>query len=285
MLSALFAGAAIALPWNLTALSSLDELAAAWGRLRGYVAAFGAPDLSPAMLRRCLDLALETVAVAILGTVLGLLLGYPIALLASRCVVLGDELATGLRGALRRVLLELARFALDVLRGVPDFVWALLIVPFTGINATTGLLAIAVSVAGIYGKVLSEQWDNVDPRRYEALRSTGASRLAVFCYGVQPLAARAMQSFVLMRFECAVRNASVIGVVGGGGLGSALWNEYTDSHWPRVATVLLTLLAVTAATDLGANLVRRQLRVDPNHPRAGGAPTRSSARSPSASCS
>jgi phosphonate transport system permease protein len=140
----------------------------------------------------------------------------------------------------------------------------------TGTNAITGVLALAVSITGILGKVLSEQWDNIDPARYAALRTTGAGRLATFFYGIQPLAARATISFVLMRAECAVRNASVIGIVGGGGLGAALWDYYTntENQWPAVASVLLTLIAVTAGSDLLANLLRQRLRIDPNHPRA-----------------
>lgn len=276
----MLAASLLVLPWNLSAVTSVEGFLAACERFGGYLSAFGAPDLSPAMLTRCFWLAVETVSVATLGTVLGLLLAYPIALLSTRCIVIGEDPAPGIGGLLRRLVMEASRFFLDALRGVPDFLWAVVLVPFTGINATTGVLAIAVSVAGIYGKVLSEQWDNVDPSRYQALRSTGASRLLTFLYGVQPLAARSMQSFVLMRFECAVRNASVIGVVGGGGLGAALWDEYTDSNWARVVTVLLSLLLVTTVTDLGANLVRRQLRVDPNHPRSdvSSTPARTAAR-------
>ncbi|MCR9247258.1 MAG: ABC transporter permease subunit [bacterium] len=257
---------ALALPWNLSVFTSADAFLAAWSRLGNYLAAFGAPDLSGEMVGNVLSLMLETLAVAVLGTALGLLLAYPLALLAARCIVLGEEQRSGAGGALRRVVLEVCRFVLDALRGVPDFLWAIVLVPLTGINATTGVLALALSVAGIYGKVLSEQWDNIDPQRYQALRSTGASRLTVFLYGIQPLAARAMQSFVLMRFECAVRNASVIGVVGGGGLGTALWDHYTDSRWDGVVTILFGLLLLTTLTDLGANFARRQLRVDPNHP-------------------
>lgn len=274
LLLALVLASVLVLPWNLDAIASWDGFLAAWQRLATYLAGFGAPDLSAPMLARCGWLAAETVAVALLGTSLGLLLAYPLGLLATRAVLLGDDPHGRLAHAVRRTILELARFCLDALRGVPDFVWAIVLASITGINATTGVLAIAISVAGILGKVLSEQWDNVAPARYAALRSTGAGRLAVFSYGVQPLAARATQSFVLMRFECAVRNASVIGVVAGGGLGAALWDEYTDGNWQRVATVLLALLSVTVLTDLGANLVRRQLRVDPNHPRRGGSRSR-----------
>ncbi len=267
----------LALPWNLDAVTSWSGFVDACGRMSAYLSGFGAPDLSATMLWRCLWLAVETVSVAILGMALGLLLAYPLALLASRCVMLGEDPTTRVGGLLRRGTLEVSRVALDALRGVPDFLWAIVFAYFTGVNAGTGVLAIGISVAGILGKVLSEQWDNVDPARYAALRSTGASRLTTFFYGVQPLAARSMQSFVLMRFECTVRNASVIGVVGGGGLGAALWDEYTDGSWSRVATVLLSLLAVTMVTDLGANLVRRQLRVDPNHPRASTTPSRADA--------
>lgn len=264
----LLGGSAAVLPWNLEAVSSWGGFQDALERLTRFVGAFLSPDLSGEMLQRCAWLAVETVAVAGLGTGLGLLIAYPIALGASRCVVLGDEPVRGINGRLQRLGLELCRLTLDAMRGVPDFLWAIVLATITGVNAGTGVLAIAVSVGGIYGKVLSEQWDNIDPQRYQALRSTGAGRLRVFLYGVQPLAARAMQSFVLMRFECAVRNASVIGVVGGGGLGAALWDEFTDLEYSRVATVLLSLLVVTTLTDLLANLLRHQLRVDPNHPRA-----------------
>ncbi|MEO6596073.1 MAG: ABC transporter permease subunit, partial [Planctomycetota bacterium] len=271
---------AFALRWNLEAVSSWTEFRAAVERLFGYLSSFAAPDLSAAMLQRCFDLALETLAVALLGVAVGLVFAYPVALGASRCVVLGEDPARGFRRWLLRGVLEGNRLLLDAMRGVPDFAWAIVLANITGVNAVTGVLAIAISVGGILGKVLSEQWDNVDPARYAALRSTGAGRLAVFFYGVQPLAARSMLSFVLMRTECAVRNASVIGVVGGGGIGAALWDEYTDGYWPGVATVLLTLLAVTATADLLANLLRHRLRVDPNHPRAPGALDRqTSARS------
>lgn len=267
-LAVLLFASAWALDWNFDAISSWAAFRAACERWATYLGGFAAPDLSPAMLQRCFGLAIETLSVALLGVAIGLVLAYPIALGSTRSVVLGDDVTRGLPYAVARVWLELGRLLLDVMRGVPDFLWAIVLASITGQNAITGVLAIAISTAGIFGKVLSEQWDNVPGERYAALRSTGASRLQVFLYGIQPLGARATQSFVLMRTECAVRNASVIGVVGGGGLGTALWDEYSDGNWARMATVLLCLLVVTATVDLLANLWRRQLRIDPNHPRA-----------------
>ncbi|GAB4142033.1 MAG: hypothetical protein Fur0037_09050 [Planctomycetota bacterium] len=265
------AASALALPWNLGVFAGGAEFRAGLGRVVDFAASLRRPDTSEEMLARVAALAVETLAVALLGVALGLLIAWPLSLGASRSVALGASKSQRPPG---RALLQTSRFALDVLRGVPDFVWALLFSVATGPNAVAGTLAIGASVGGILGKVLSEQWDNVRPERYQALWSCGASRLCAFLYGIQPLAARHALSFVLMRTECAIRNATVIGVVGGGGLGTALWDEFTneDSHaaMARMATVLLAMLTLTAATDVLANLLRRHLRVDTSHPRGAG---------------
>lgn len=266
-LALLLVAACMALPWNLEALRSGATFTEALDRLARHLGSFTVPDLGAPMLQRSTRLAFETIAVALLGTGLGLLLAYPLAIGACRAIVVGEDPARGPRRVALRATVEGFRLLLDVLRGVPDFAWALLVANVLGPNAVTGVVAVGISISGIFGKVLSEQWENVDPARWSALRNTGASRLGIFLYGIQPQSARQMLSFVLMRTECAVRNASVIGVVGGGGLGAGLWDEYTDGSWDRVATILLFMLAVTAAADIVANLLRNQLRVDPNHPR------------------
>jgi len=257
----------LGLRWDLSAIESGEAIARSWARFVEFLTAFGAPDISAETVATAGWLMLDTLCVALLGVTLGLVLAYPIAIGACRAVVLGDDLHTAPWSWLRRVWLEANRFLLDVLRGVPDFAWALVLANFTGIGTPTGVIAIGISVAGILGKVLSEQWDNVDPLRYTALRSTGARPLQTFLYGIQPLSARAMLSFVLMRTECAIRNASVIGVIAGGGIGSGLWDAFKDSRYDVVVTLLGAMLLLTASADLTANLLRYQLRVDPNHPR------------------
>ena len=254
------------LPIDLSSVTSFDGFLSACDRFAEFTSAFTSPDFTAGMLQRCALLAIETVAVALLGIAIGLALAYPLAIAACRAVVIAVGPLPWWKRWIARFVLESARFVLDVLRGVPDFVWAVLLLNITGVNPVTGLLAIALSVAGIFGKVLSEYWDSIDGGRYVALRSTGASSLQVFLYGLQPLGVRTTLSFVLMRTECAIRNASVIGVVAGGGLGAGLWDEYIDRNWSGVATVLLTLLLVTASADLLANLVRRRLREDTNQP-------------------
>ena len=266
---ALALAAIAALDWDLTALTSDEERRVAWQRLLSFLSAFGAPDLSRPSLENALSLAGQTLSIALLGTLLGAVLAYPLALGAARCVVIGEARpASTSVSALRRGLLELCRLSLDVLRGVPDFAWALLILIVLGPGPITCVVAIGINVAGILGKIYSELWDSVPASRYAALQSTGAGRLTTLLYGIQPLAGRSMLSYTLMRCECAIRNASVIGVVGGGGLGAAIFDELNFGNYNTVVTLLLFTLALTGGADILANLLRYQLRTDPNHPRA-----------------
>lgn len=236
------------LPWD----RSTAGFAAGWQRLVAFAAAFAPPDLSTAALQRAFNLALDTVAIAVLGMALALLLAVPLALGGSRAFATGTTpSARLLRGACRVVL--------AVLRGVPDFAWVLMLVGFTGLGAGTGILGLALHTAGWCGKVLGEQWDDLPPARHEAVRALGGGRLATFCYGVLPLSAPTVLRFLLLRAECVLRNASVIGVVGGGGLGSSLWEAFQDSDYRFAATLLLVLLALTGVGDLLSSLLRRQL--------------------------
>jgi phosphonate transport system permease protein len=264
--------ASVWLTWDFGTLATAESRAAAGKRLGEFVGAVTRPDLDPAYLDLCLTWTHETVTTALGGSLIGILLGWLVALGASRAVVLGPApreagFAARLHRAARRVLVEGFRLVLDVLRGVPDFVWAVVLLPALGTGRLTGTIAIGLSMAGILGKVFSELWDAVPDRRLEPVRQLGSGRLAAHVYGAQPLAARGMVSFTLMRIECAVRNASVLGVIVGGGLGGAIDDELSNGDYARVGTVVLFVFALTTLADLVSHALRRQFRNDPNHPR------------------
>lgn len=248
-----------ALGFDWAAIHDATARSEAVGRLRSFLSAFGAPDLSSERLRQGLSLSISTFSIAWWGSLLGLALGYLLALASSTSAMVGERRG-GVGAALRRCVVELARLVLDVLRGVPDFAWALLVLTVPGPGAVTGVIAVGLGMAGMLGKIFGELWDAIPPRRVEALRSTGASRLSVVFYGLEPLSARAMLSYTLMRLECSVRNSSVIGVVGGGGLGAQLFDEFNYGNHSGVVTLLLFLFALTASTDLASNFLRYQLR-------------------------
>ncbi|MFN3985521.1 MAG: PhnE/PtxC family ABC transporter permease [Rhodocyclaceae bacterium] len=256
--------------WDWAALFDAGRRAQAAARMGAWLAAFANPDLSAAFVRHAWDLTLQTLSAAILGTAVAVVLAWPLAMGASRAVCVGEERGAG-RGAFWRhfplrspsaLLCAACRLIQDILRAVPDFVWAIILVAMIGLGPLTGALALALNITGILAKVYSELWDGVDESRYAQVRSLGGGRLATFLYGIRPLAARNVLSFTLMRAECAIRNAAVIGAVGGGGLGSEIWYQIRFGAWDKVGTLILFTLLLTLAADLASNTIRRQLRGD-----------------------
>jgi phosphonate transport system permease protein len=260
--------------WDWGALTDAERRAQAAARIGAWLAAFARPDLSPDFVHHAWDLTLQTLAAAILGTALAVLLAWPLAMGASRAVCVGEERAAQGAGRLARLwrslplrssaalLCAACRLVQDILRAVPDFVWAIILVALIGLGPLTGALALALNITGILAKVYSELWDSVDASRYAQVRSLGGGRLATFLYGIRPLASRNVLSFTLMRAECAIRNAAVIGAVGGGGLGSEIWYQVRFGAWDKVGTLILFTLLLTLAADLLSNTIRRQLRGD-----------------------
>ncbi|UWZ81315.1 ABC transporter permease subunit [Geoalkalibacter halelectricus] len=271
ILVALAAGAFVAAEWDFSALVEPELRAAALARMLAWAQTFAFPDLSGEFLRHCWALTLQTLSAATLGTALAVVAGFVLAMGSSRAVCVGEEDARGWRRnfPLRSpaaALCSLCRLVQDVLRAVPDFVWAVILVAMIGLGPLTGALALALNITGILAKVYSELWDSVEERDYEQVRALGVGRLNTFFYGIRPLAARSVQSFTLMRAECAIRNAAVIGAVGGGGLGADIWYQIQFGAWGKVTTLMIFTLALTLTADLAANFIRRQLRSDPNHP-------------------
>jgi phosphonate transport system permease protein len=263
----------VAVEWDFTALVDAEQRARALDRMGAWAASFIRPDLSGEFLLHSWKLTLQTLSAAMIGTFIGIVIAIVLAMGSARSVAVGEEHHTGWwRGfALRSpaaALCSLARIIQDVLRAVPDFVWAVILVAVIGLGPMTGALALGLSIGGILAKVYSELWDSVAEKAYEQVRATGGGRLALLFYGIAPLAGRSVQSFTLMRAECAIRNAAVIGAVGGGGLGADIWYQIQFGAWEKVTTLMLFTLALTLSADLLSNFIRRQLRSDPNHPRA-----------------
>ncbi|MDF1614053.1 PhnE/PtxC family ABC transporter permease [Desulfurivibrio dismutans] len=272
-IAVLLVAAFTAVEWDFSSLTDPDQRRLALGRMWSWMAAFRHPDFSPEFLRHSWALTLQTLSAAVIGTFLAIIAAILLALGSSRAVSVGEENLKGWRRdfPLRRpaaLFCSLCRIIQDVLRAVPDFVWAVILVAIIGLGPLTGALALALNITGILAKIYSELWDSVDEKSYEQVRASGAGRLTALFYGIGPLAARSVQSFTLMRAECAIRNAAVIGAVGGGGLGSDIWYQIQFGAWSKVTTLLLFTLALTLSADLVSNFIRRQLRSDSNHPRA-----------------
>ncbi|HTE52130.1 MAG TPA: ABC transporter permease subunit [Kofleriaceae bacterium] len=235
-----------------------DGLSSALGILSG----FGHPDVSGDFLARVARLSLESLAIGVLGTALAAVLGVGMAVIGMRVPDLPDPpRGSWLVRAAAEALRLGVRFVLGVLRSIPDIVWALLFVRMLGLGPGPAVLAIAVSTGGIMGKLFAELAEAVDPGPIHALRRAGAGRLAVLVHGVLPQVQRSWVAYALFRLECSIRSASILGVVGAGGLGSEIALSVRYFQYDKLATALLAVLGFVAATEaVSAALRRRSIR-------------------------
>ena len=174
-----------------------------------FIAEFFPPDLSAPMLAKVSWGALQTLAVSALGTLLAALAGGLLALPAAG------------RGG--RALRPLVRLLLNMLRSVPELVWAALMVLAAGLGPFAGALALALHTTGVLGRLFADALENLPATPERSLREAGSGAAAAFAYGSLPLLAPQALAYVLYRWEMNIRMATVLGFVGAGGLGQLLY--------------------------------------------------------------
>jgi phosphonate transport system permease protein len=186
-----------------------------------------------------------TVCIALWGTLLAVFIAVPLGLLGARNLTPHPAVYFG------------ARRLMDVLRAVNEFVLALMFVTAVGLGPFAGLLALGIHTGGVLGKLLSETIEAVDPGQVEGVAAVGAGPLHVVAFGVVPQVMPNFLSYVLLRFESDIRSASVIGMVGGGGIGFHLWDTIRSFNDREAATVILLIVLMVIGVDLVSARIRR----------------------------
>ncbi|HUE96337.1 MAG TPA: phosphate/phosphonate ABC transporter permease [Longimicrobiaceae bacterium] len=148
---------------------------------------------------------------------------------------------------------------LNLLRTVPEILWALLFVFMVGLGPFPGVLALAFHTGGVLGKLFGEILEDVDPRPLEALQATGAGRLRILLYGVLPQAAPQLLSYALYRWEVNIRAAAVLGFVGAGGLGQRIHVTISLFLGHQLLTLVLAIYAMVTLVDALSAYLRRRL--------------------------
>ncbi len=202
------------------------------------------PDPGSWARARIYSLALvETVAIALLGTMAAAILAFPLSLLAAKNVVAN------------RVLHFLTRRSLDTIRSIDTLVWALIWVNVVGLGPFAGVLALMTSDLGTFGKLFSEAIETADRKPVEGVVSTGASPLLRLRFGILPQVFPVIASQILYYFESNTRSATIIGIVGAGGIGMHLAEQIRTLELQQVSfIVLLILLAVMAIDWISAKI-------------------------------
>jgi len=217
-------------------------------KMADFGASFFPPETSPAFLGKTLVAAAETMAMSLLGTLLAAAAGLVLALPAS---ARGGALARGLHAA--------SRLLLNVLRSIPELVWASLLLIAAGLGPFPGTLALALHTTGVLGRLFAESIENAAPEPALALRVRGVGRVNVFLWATLPQVLPQLLSYSLYRWENNIRAAAVLGVVGAGGLGQMLYYHLGLFQMHETCTVLLAMLVLVIAVDALSFWVRRQL--------------------------
>lgn len=190
---------------------------------------------------------LESLYMAIIGTVIGGILAVPIAFISAANLT-GSQLLTfpgkGIQAAIRTF---------------PELLFGIIFVASFGPGALAGIMALGINSIGFLGKVFSDIIEGIDPGPSEAIRATGGNALHVFVYSVVPQVLPEFASYVLYRFEINLRAAAVLGLVGAGGIGTMLTQRITFRRWDQVSTILMVIVAFVIVVDLVSSYVRKRL--------------------------
>ena len=186
----------------------------------------------------------ETLSIALLGTTLAAVLALPVSLLAARNVVPSIIL----RFPVRRLL--------DSIRGVDTLIWALVWINVVGLGPFAGVLAIAVSDFGAFGKLFSEAIEGADQRQVEGIRASGGSALHEIRFGLMPQVLPVIAGQVLYFIESNTRSATIIGIVGAGGIGLQLAEQIRVLEWQKVSFLILMILVAVAGIDFISGKLR-----------------------------
>jgi phosphonate transport system permease protein len=239
-------GLFLLLLYGMDVLGFFDgTLIAGFGRLIEIVGLMLPPDPGSWAHVRIYSISLlETVAIALLGTLSASVMALPVALLAARNVTA------------QRVVRFFARRSLDTIRSVDILVWALIWINVVGLGPFAGVLAFMTSDIGSFGKLFSEAIEAADRKPVEGITSTGGSHVLGIRFGILPEVFPVLLSQVLYYFESNVRYSTIIGIVGAGGIGLHLAEAIRTLELQQTSFIVLMILVAVAAIDFLSNRLR-----------------------------
>lgn len=234
--------------WCLVAFEvSPARLWSGLARLVQVISLMLPPSHDPDLLTAGAAKIAETVAMAFLGTVLAALVAIPLGFLGARTILRLEFLRLGVRRGF------------DIVRAFEQLVIALILIRAFGLGPFAGILAIAISDIGTLAKLCAEAVENVSERPVDGLRAAGADQTQAIRFAVLPQVLPVIISNLLYQFESNTRSATILGIVGAGGIGFLMDERIRGFHWPDVATLSIMLILTVAAIDLVSARLRTAL--------------------------
>ncbi len=206
------------------------------------------PETDPAFLGRTGWRILETLQIALVGTVFGVLISVPIAWAAARGISPFGPFAFLFKGVV------------SLARTVPDLVWALIFVSAVGLGAVAGTMTIVVDTLGFCGRFFAEAMEDAEPEPQEAMQAIGASRFGVLMGAVIPDAMPSMINTTLFALELAVRSSVVLGLVGAGGIGQELRTAFDLFQYQKASTIILAIFVIVLVMEWLTDRLRTRFK-------------------------
>lgn len=236
---------------GLYCLYAMSTLELTWARfLRGldqgalFMSRLWPPNFAPDKLALMTDGLVESVQIAILATAVGILISIPVGLMSARNLVPAWLSWTG-------------RVVIAVCRSFHPMIVAILFVKAVGFGALAGILALIVSSIGFIAKLLAEAVEEMNMKQVEAVRATGASWMNILIIGVIPQVVARFVGFAAYQLDSNLRNSTMVGIVGGGGIGATLFTAYQRFDYDFVMTILLAIIAIIMVNELLSGWLRK----------------------------
>ncbi|GGE49332.1 phosphonate ABC transporter, permease protein PhnE [Agaricicola taiwanensis] len=235
---------ALAVSWGPAEMSRWTYLFSDAGNMADYASGFLKPDFSE--WRYYLEEMTVTIQIALWGTFLSVLLSIPFGILSAHNMV-------------PWWVLHPVRRLMDLFRAIHEVVFAVLFVVAVGLGPFAGVMALFIHTTGILAKLFSEAVEAIDPRPVEAIRVTGASRIQQVIFGVIPQVLPLWISYSLYRLESNVRSATVLGLIGAGGIGQVLFESIRGFYYPQAAAILIIVVITVSLMDLVSQQLRKMV--------------------------
>ena len=239
------------LAFALYCLYALSTLEITWARFvqgldqgQKFLGRLWPPNFAPDKLALMSEGLIESIQIAILATAIGIVLSLPLGLMSARNLVPGW-------------LSWIGRGIIAVSRSFHPMIVAILFVKAVGFGALAGILALIVSSIGFIAKLFAEAIEEMNMKQVEAVRATGASWLNVLIMGVLPQVIARFVGFSAYQLDSNLRNSTMVGIVGGGGIGATLFTAYQRFDYDYVMTILLAIIAIVMVSELLSGWMRR----------------------------
>lgn len=192
-----------------------------------------------------IELMIETIAIAFAGVIVATILAIPVSFLAARNI--------------SRNFSYVGKAILNIIRAIPELIFAIIFVAAVGIGPYAGVLAISINSIGMLGKLYAEVIESIDMSNVDAIRASGGNRIQSIWYGVLPQVLPEFSSYSIYRFEIDVRASTVLGVVGAGGIGTPLIFATYQRNWEEVGMILIVVVVFVSLIDIISGKIRKKM--------------------------